>query len=144
MDFEVSPLPGADFGAVFRFPLDTDTRSAVAALEAEPAILSDALDRSGGLLLFPGLHAIVREPELLVRLSRLFGPEVENYRRTLSEAHMIHPLGRRDLRARQPSPEQSPAAGAAGPAAKRGRRAAGAVSPSKGLAHGSELPSAAA
>ena len=92
MDFEVRPLPGAGFGAVFRFPLDVDTRSAVAALEVEPAILSDALHRSGGLLLFPGLHTIAQEPELLVRLSRLFGPEVENYRQTLSEAHMIHPL----------------------------------------------------
>ena len=111
MDFEVSPLPGAGFGAVFRFPVDMDTRSAVAALEAEPAILSDTLNRSGGLLLFPGLHAIAREPELLVRLSRLFGPEVENYRQTLSEAHMIHPLADEIyvLGNRPPSNRQPPA-----------------------------------
>lgn len=111
MYFEVSPLPGAGFGAVFRFPVDMDTRSAVAALEAEPAILSDTLNRSGGLLLFPGLHAISREPELLVRLSRLFGPEVENYRQTLSEAHMIHPLADEIyvLGNRPPSNRQPPA-----------------------------------
>ena len=111
MDFEVSPLPGAGFGAVFRFPVEMDTRSAVAALEAEPAILSDTLIRSGGLLLFPGLHAIAREPELLVRLSRLFGPEVENYRQTLSEVHMIHPLADEIyvLGNRPPSNRQPPA-----------------------------------
>ena len=111
MDFEVSPLPGAGFGAVFRFPVEMDTRSAVATLEAEPTLLSDALDRSGGLLLFPGLHAIAREPELLVRLSRLFGPEVENYRQTLSEAHMIHPLADEIyvLGNRPPSNRQPPA-----------------------------------
>ena len=111
MDFEVSPLPGAGFGAVFRFPLDVDTRSAVAALEAEPAILSDALSTSGGLLLFPGLHAITREPQVLVRLSRLFGREVENYRQTLSEAHMVHPLADEIyvLGNRPPSNRQPPA-----------------------------------
>ena len=115
MDFEVCPLPGAGFGAVFRFSLDMDTRSAVSALEAQPTLLSDALDRSGGLLLFPGLQAIAREPELLVRLSRLFGPEVENYRQTLSEAHMVHPrvdeiyvLGNRPPSNRQPPAPPDP------------------------------------
>ena len=111
MDFEVSPLPGAGFGAVFRFPPDIDTRSAVAALEAEPTLLPHALNRSGGLLLFPGLHAIAREPEVLVRLSRLFGPEVENYRQTLSETHMVHPLADEIyvLGNRPPSNRQPPA-----------------------------------
>ena len=111
MDFEVSPLPGADFGAVFRFPPDMDARSAVAALEAEPALLPDALNRSGGLLLFPDLHAIAQEPEVLVRLSRLFGSEVENYRQTLSEAHMVHPLADEIyvLGNRPPSNRQPPA-----------------------------------
>ena len=92
MDFDLTPLPGTSFGASVRFPSGANPGNVVAALEAEPALLPDALNRSGGLLLFPGLHAIAREPELLVRLSRLFGPEVENYRQTLSEAHMIHPL----------------------------------------------------
>lgn len=111
MDFEVSPLPGADFGAVFRFPPDMDARRAVVALEAEPTLLSDALNRSGGLLHFPGLQAITQEPEVLVRLSRLFGPEVENYRQTLSEAHMVHPLADEIyvLGNRPPSNRQPPA-----------------------------------
>jgi len=30
-------------------------------------------------------------PELLVRLSRLFGSEVEDYRQTLTPLHMVHP-----------------------------------------------------
>ena len=115
MNFEVSSLPGANFGAVFRLPLDSDAGSAVSALEAEPTILSDALSRSGGLLLFPGLHAVAREPDLLVRLSRLFGSEVENYRQTLSEAHMVHPaadeiyvLGNRPPSNRQPPAPPDP------------------------------------
>ena len=115
MNFEVSSLPGANFGAVFRLPLDSDTGSAVSALEAEPSVLSEALNRSGGLLLFPGLHAIAREPDLLVRLSRLFGSEVENYRRTLSESHMVHPaadeiyvLGNRPPSNRQPPAPPDP------------------------------------
>ena len=73
--------------------------------------LGDALERAGGLLLLPALHAIARQPEVLVRLSRLFGSEVENYRRTLSEAHMVHPLADEIyvLGNRPPSNRQPPA-----------------------------------
>lgn len=92
MDLARIPLPEASFGAALRLPRDMDARSAVAGFEAEPGLLPEALNRSRGLLFFPGLHAIAEEPELLVRLSRLFGSEVEDYRRTLSETPMIHPL----------------------------------------------------
>jgi len=46
---------------------------------------------SCGLLLIPGLHAMTEAPELLVRLSRLFGTEVEDYRHTLTARNMVHP-----------------------------------------------------
>ncbi len=115
MDSALTPLPGASFGAALRLPPDRDARSAVAAFEAEPGLLPDALKRSRGLLLFPGLHAIAEEPELLVRLSRLFGSEVEDYRRTLAETHMIHPrfgeiyvLGNRPPSKRQPPEPPDP------------------------------------
>jgi taurine dioxygenase len=37
------------------------------------------------------MAAMAGDPGLLLRVSRLFGPEVENYRETLTPAHMVHP-----------------------------------------------------
>jgi taurine dioxygenase len=42
------------------------------------------------LLLIPGLQEIADKPELLVGLSRAFGPEVEDYRYTLTSASSVH------------------------------------------------------
>ena len=81
---ELSPLSGAGFGAQMRFPAFSGAREAVAALEAEPAVLGDAICARGGLLLLSGMHEISEEPELLLRLSRLLGPEVEDYRNSYS------------------------------------------------------------
>jgi len=80
--FEVGPLPGATFGALVRFA--RGARAAVAAAEAEPDFLPRVLYASGGLLVLPEMNGITEEPELLVRLSRLFGPEVENNLETFS------------------------------------------------------------
>lgn len=76
------PLPGAAFGAVVRLvqPLSV----------AQPDGLPHVLTEAGGLLLIPDAHQISRAPELLVRLSRLFGPEVEDYRHLLTGRHMVH------------------------------------------------------
>jgi taurine dioxygenase len=115
MDSDLAPLPGSTFGAALRIPSDRDTNSAIAAFEAEPGLLNDLLNRAGGLLLFPALRAIAEEPAMLVRLSRLFGSEVEDYRRTLSESRMIHPrhgeiyvLGNRPPSCRQPPAPPDP------------------------------------
>jgi len=76
------PLPGAAFGATVRL-----RRSIADQLPGDlPAALADA----GGLLLLPGLGEITAQPELLVRLSKLFGPEVEDYRYTLTAATSVH------------------------------------------------------
>jgi taurine dioxygenase len=53
-------------------------------------MLPRALAESGGLLLLRGMDEMAGEPELLVRLSRVFGPEVEDYRRTLTPLNMVH------------------------------------------------------
>jgi taurine dioxygenase len=42
------------------------------------------------LLLLPGMQALAAEPELMLRLSRVFGTEVENYRHTLTPLNMVH------------------------------------------------------
>lgn len=88
--FEVQPLPGATFGGLVRLREVADAQAAVAALEAEPEALPRALYASQGLLLLPGLLEISDDPELLLRLSRLFGPEVEDYRNTLAAQNMVH------------------------------------------------------
>jgi taurine dioxygenase len=91
-DFELqTPLPGARFGGRLRLPSSPDVGGFVAAAEAEPSALPDALAASGGLLVLPGMGAMADAPEQLVRLSRLFGPEVEDYRDNLTPLNMVHP-----------------------------------------------------
>ena len=82
--YELLSLSGAGFGARMCFPACSGAREAVAALEAEPARLGEAIRARGGLLLLPEMHGISDEPELLLRLSRLLGPEVEDYRNSYS------------------------------------------------------------
>ncbi|CAN5160737.1 TauD/TfdA family dioxygenase [soil metagenome] len=76
------PLPGAAFGATVRLsrPLS----------EAMPDGLPQALADAGGLLLLPGLDEITRDPRLLVTMSYLLGPEVEDYRTLLTRVSMAH------------------------------------------------------
>jgi taurine dioxygenase len=84
----VRPLPSASFGGLIRHTGDAHTL--VAAGEAEPDALPRALAEAGGLLLIEGMDAMTDAPELLVRLSRIFGPEVEDYRNTLTPLSMVH------------------------------------------------------
>ena len=89
--FDVAgPLPGSGFGAsvTWRQPGAT---ALVQAAEAKPEALPAALAQAGGLLLLPGMAEMVQAPELLLRLSQLFGPEVENYRTTGMQPHWVHP-----------------------------------------------------
>lgn len=87
----VSPLPGAGFGGRASLNGGSGARDLVEAAEADPDALPRALAESSGLLLIPGMEAMVDRPELLVRLSRIFGPEVEDYRQNLTPLNMVHP-----------------------------------------------------
>lgn len=62
----------------------------VQAAERDPEALPHALADSQGLLLLQGMQAMADEPELLVCLSHIFGPEVEDYRQTLTPLNMVH------------------------------------------------------
>jgi taurine dioxygenase len=84
------PLPDATFGGRLDLVGDTGAERLVAAAEAGPDALPRALAESGGLLLIQGMRAMAEEPDLLVRLSRLFGTEVENYRQNLTPLNMVH------------------------------------------------------
>ena len=86
---QLEPLATAQFGARIRFA-PSSAADDIAALEARPQLLLSALNDAGGLLVLSGLHAITEDPTLLVRLSYLFGPEVENYHRTLSQSKLVH------------------------------------------------------
>ena len=90
--FDVSPLPSATFGRLVRLAYGGGAyaKAVAAAAEADPDALPRALYAGDGLLLLPGMHGIADDPTLLARLSRLFGPEVEDYRRTLTAPHMVH------------------------------------------------------
>ncbi|HEX6441695.1 MAG TPA: TauD/TfdA family dioxygenase [Stellaceae bacterium] len=85
------PLPGAGFGGRIRLTDGRDDAQAVIeAAESSPGALTGALAQCGGLLLLTGMQAITDDPALLVRLSRQFGPEVEDYRQTLTRSNMVH------------------------------------------------------
>lgn len=85
------PLPGAHFGGLLSGPEDGNAAGFIAAAESDPLALPDALAASGGLLLLRGMQAMADEPGLLVRLSRIFGAEVEDYRQNLTPLNMVHP-----------------------------------------------------
>lgn len=91
MNLDLQPLGAlAGFGARLMAEPGTNARAIVEHLEAFPRSLLDQLNASGGLLVLPAMHGLRDEPELLVRLSRLCGSAVENYRETLTAANMIH------------------------------------------------------
>ncbi len=90
MSLKIQPLPGATFGSLVQYSDTNNATQAVAAAEAEPSALPNALYASHGLLLMKGMQAVNDEPALLARLSRLFGPEVENYHQALTTANYVH------------------------------------------------------
>ncbi|MGE0715446.1 MAG: TauD/TfdA dioxygenase family protein [Alphaproteobacteria bacterium] len=91
--FRIGPLAGANFGgeAMLASPPAGDaTMAIIEAAEAEPEALPAALDRCHGLLVLRGMTGISQDPGLIVRLSRLFGAEVENYHHTLTARNRVH------------------------------------------------------
>ena len=88
--FTLEPLAEAGFGACLRFDNTSDLPATVSAQELAPDRFTKALGDAHGLLVLPGMQQISIRPDLLVRLSRLFGDQVENYRETITPPNMIH------------------------------------------------------
>lgn len=86
----MGPLPGAGFGAEVAIG-GADAHAVVTAAEGNPDALPKALAEAGGLLLLKGMNAIADTPTLLLRLSALFGTEVEDYRKALLPLSHVHP-----------------------------------------------------
>jgi taurine dioxygenase len=86
----VFPLPGANFGGRVTLGGEHNALRLVSYAEDTPDALPEALAKANGLLLIPGMGAMAEQPELLVRLSRVFGPEVEDYTQTLTARNQVH------------------------------------------------------
>lgn len=83
------PLDDVSFGHA----LDARGLSSLAAIErfeADPAPLLSLFYAGNGLLVVKGLQDMAERAELLLRMSRLFGPEVENYRETITTDNFFH------------------------------------------------------
>ena len=89
MSFNVTALSGATFGGLVTAP--TNYADIVAAAEASPATLPGFLNQFNGFLLIKGMDGFESEPELLLRLSQIFGPEVESYHETRMAQQNVHP-----------------------------------------------------
>lgn len=91
--FVSRPLPEATFGCSVTLRdggTGDHARAVLAAVEADPDALPRALTAANGLLLLKGMQGLADDPALLVQLSRHFGPEVENYRETLTLQNRVH------------------------------------------------------
>ena len=91
MTLEIQRLTESGFGASARVGAGTASlKTLIAELESNPDRLLEPFYAAGGLLVLKEALAINQDPELLVRLSRVFGPEVENYHETLTPKQLIH------------------------------------------------------
>ena len=89
MSFDVTALPDATFGGLVTAP--TSAAEIVRAAEANPEALPSLIDQFEGFLLCKGMDGLKDEPELLIRLSRIFGTEVESYHETRMARQNVHP-----------------------------------------------------
>jgi taurine dioxygenase len=89
--FDWSNLPGLNFGRALRLDASVATETHVAALERDAEALLEEFHQSRGLLVISGLNGINDDAGLLVRLSEMFGDEVEDYRQTQIDSNAIHP-----------------------------------------------------
>lgn len=86
---EFRRLEASSFGVEFDFGgADADAVLAICANRGDRLLAQ--FYAAGGLMVMRGLQAIRRQPRALVELSRLFGPEVENYRETLTSPRFFH------------------------------------------------------
>ena len=88
--FRVEPRAGTSFGARVYFEQGLDFVEVIERLERDAGALVGALHAANGLLVMPATDAFRDDPQLLVRLSRLFGDEVENYLETQMATNKVH------------------------------------------------------
>ena len=87
---QFEPIDGATFGARSVFPGADGAAAKLLVAENNVEALLDGFYEAGGLLLMDGLEGIEQDPQMLLRFSQLFGPEVEDYSKTIRARHSIH------------------------------------------------------
>ncbi len=88
-EYRVIPLEDNDFGV--RLEFDTrDINSVLRICRDNIGSILEAFYAAHGLMLLGELQQMREQPRALVELSRLFGPEVENYRQTLTSPRFFH------------------------------------------------------
>ncbi len=87
--FSFGPLDNAPFGVLATIDAGS-AEAAVNAMLGAGAQLRSELNKAGGLMVVRGLDGLRHAPGELVRISRIFGPEVENYHGTLTAARFFH------------------------------------------------------
>ncbi len=88
-DLQCMPLANVDFG--FSLELgELDLIKFLENLESKPEQLLEEFYAHHGLMVLRGFGSIGDQPEILVRISKLFGPEVENYRSTITTNQFFH------------------------------------------------------
>ena len=83
------PLERAAFGVLTELDAPNDEAAVATFLDGAEEICNE-LHAAGGLMVVRGLSGLRHAPEALVRISEVFGPEVENYRGTLTAARFFH------------------------------------------------------
>ncbi|MBY8975995.1 TauD/TfdA family dioxygenase [Rhodobacteraceae bacterium NNCM2] len=83
------PLAGAGFGVLAT--VDVPGEGAIDAFADAGAEVVAQFNRAGGLMVVRGLGELTRDAARFADLSRLFGPEVENVRETLTAPRFFHP-----------------------------------------------------
>ena len=89
MSFDVTALPGATFGGLLTAPINAADLIFLA--EASPTSLPLLLNEFNGFLLIKGMEMLEEKPELFLRLSQIFGTEVESYKETRMAKQNVHP-----------------------------------------------------
>lgn len=87
--FRMSRLEGSSFGARLDFK-SSNIDSILEICAANSDSILNGFHAAGGLMIVKGLQEIRDDPAALVELSRMFGPEVENYHQTLTSERFFH------------------------------------------------------
>ena len=87
--FQLSQIDGCHFGVILEFgSAKVDSILNVCTENSDQIV--KVFHQAGGLMVMKGLQEIRDCPQALVELSRLFGPEVENYHQTLTSNRFFH------------------------------------------------------
>ena len=86
----VRPLPGASFGGRVGLIGDRGARHRARRRKPSPTRCRERSPKAAACCCCQDMEEIADDPELLVRLSRVFGTEVEDYRHTLTPLNMVH------------------------------------------------------